>query len=385
MRAETARTWFDTQVRAYRAQLRFCVRVTVAAISALLIAQFFALPLRGLWVVLTATVITQLSVGGSLSAGLQYLLGTLGGAIYGGLVGVLIPHKTELAEIVVLAVSVAPLAFAAAINPNFRVAPFSAVLVLLISDQLGEGPIQSALTRLLEVALGGAVAVAVSLLVFPVRAHRLALEAAARVLDEMARDLPEILAGFFKGSGTPDLQRVQDRIGSLVAELQSVVEEIEHERPVAFSSAPDPAPLPRTLLRIRHDFVMIGRASSQSFPTQLAGELEPILDRLAQAIGDYFRACVLSLTRHNAVPPLRPLQATLDDCASGIAAARQSQATNLSVSQLEHLFALGFALDQLQRNICDLERCIQEWVRQPGQPVKNQPAGRNVAKPGDSQ
>jgi uncharacterized membrane protein YccC len=254
MRAEIARKWFDTQLRAYRAQLRFCVRVTVAAISALLIAQFFALPLDGFWVVLTATVITQLSVGGSLGAGLEYVLGTLGGAIYGGLVGFLIPHNTELAQIVVLALSVAPLAFVAALNPNFRVAPFSAVLVLLISDQLGEGPIQSALTRLLEVALGGAIAVTVSLLVFPVRAHRLAREAAARVVNEMARDLPEILAGFFKGSGAIDLQHIQDRIGGAVAELQSMVEEVERERPVAFTSVPDPAPLARTLLRIRHDF-----------------------------------------------------------------------------------------------------------------------------------
>jgi len=29
-------------------------------------------------------------------------------------------------------------------------------------------------------------------------------------------------------------------------------------------------------------------------------------------------------------------------------------------------------IDQLQRNICDLERRIQEWVRQPGQSVKKQ-------------
>ena len=55
----------------------------------MLIAQFFALPLHGLWVVLTATVVTQLSVGGSLRAGLEYVLGTLGGALYAGIVGVL--------------------------------------------------------------------------------------------------------------------------------------------------------------------------------------------------------------------------------------------------------------------------------------------------------
>lgn len=355
--------WLGTQWRAYRVQLRFCIRVTVAAIAALLIAQFFALPLHGLWVVLTATVITQLSVGGSLGAGIAYFLGTLGGAIYGGLVGVLIPHPTGLAQIGVLALSVAPLAFAAALNPNFRVAPFSAVLVLLISDQLAEGPIQSALTRLLEVALGGAIAVTVSLLVFPERAHRLALEAAARVLDEMARDLPAILAGFLKGHIGTDLQRIHERIGRALADLQSVVEEVKRERPLGFTSSPDPAPLPRTLLRLRHDFVILGRARAESFPTRLTEELSPILDRLEKAVSDYFRACARALNLRLLPPPIGPLQATLDDCVSKIAALREQTLANLSAGQLENLFVLGFALDQLQPNICDLQRCINEWVR----------------------
>ena len=37
--------------------------------------------------------------------------------------------------------------------------------------------------------------------------------------------------------------------------------------------------------------------------------------------------------------------------------------THLSAGQLEHLFALGFVIDQLQRNIVDLARCVEEWVR----------------------
>ena len=247
------------QWRIYRAPLGFGIRVTVAAISALLIAQFFALPLHGLWVVLTATVVTQLSIGGSLRAGLEYVLGTLGGALYAGIVGVLVAPTNVLTQSGVLAITVAPLAFLAALNPNFRVAPFSAVLVLLISGQLGEGPIESALTRLLEVTLGGAVAVIVSFLVFPERAHRLAREAAARVLDEMAKDIADILVGFFQKADAPELLRIQDRIGGAVSELQGFVEEFKRERPLGFTSAPDPAPLPRTLLRLRHDFVMIGR------------------------------------------------------------------------------------------------------------------------------
>src|SRR5262252_6743382 len=246
----TVQKWCLRQWRTYRSQLRFCIRVTVAAILALLIAQLFALPLHGLWVVLTATVVTQLSVGGSVRAGAEYVVGTLGGAVYAGIVGFLIPHTTVAAQIGVLALTIAPLAFAAALNPNFRVAPFSAVLVLLISGQLGEGPIESAFTRLLEVTLGGAVAVIVSFLVFPERAHHLAREAAARVLDEMAKDIPDILAGFFQRADATELVRIQDRIGSTVPELQGVVEEFKRERPLGFTSAPDPAPLPRTLLRL---------------------------------------------------------------------------------------------------------------------------------------
>src|SRR5215471_16281777 len=113
--------------RVYRAPLGFGIRVTVAAISALLIAQLFALPLHGLWVVLTATVVTQLSIGGSLRAGLEYVLGTLGGAVFAGLIGFLFSPTTVLGQSGILAVTIAPLAFLAALNPNFRVAPFSAV------------------------------------------------------------------------------------------------------------------------------------------------------------------------------------------------------------------------------------------------------------------
>src|SRR5215470_16327260 len=235
-------TWNKLHARwsVYRAPLGFGIRVTVAAISALLIAQLFALPLHGLWIVLTATMVTQLSVGGSLRAGLEYVLGTLGGALYAGIVGVLIAPANVLTQSAILAVTVAPLAFLAALNPNFRVAPFSAVLVLLISGQLGEGPIESAITRLLEVTLGGAVAVVVSFVFFPERAHRLAAEKARRILDEMAKGLPDILAGFCQTTDAVALQRLYDRIGRMLSELRNVAEEIKRERPISFTLAQDP-------------------------------------------------------------------------------------------------------------------------------------------------
>src|SRR6516164_8872974 len=82
----------------YRSQLRFSLRMTAAGLLALIVAQSLALPLHGLWVVLTAVVVTQMSVGGSLRATIEYTIGTLGGAIYAAAIGVLVPHAGAIAQ-----------------------------------------------------------------------------------------------------------------------------------------------------------------------------------------------------------------------------------------------------------------------------------------------
>jgi uncharacterized membrane protein YccC len=141
-------------VRHRRVQLALSIRVTFAALVALALAQFSQLPLP-LWAVLSAVIVTQMSVGRSLKAAFDYLAGTLGGAIYGGAIGVLIPHSSEIALLAVLALVVAPLALIAAINPRFSVAPVTAIIVLLIPIMTHASPIASALDCVMEVALGG--------------------------------------------------------------------------------------------------------------------------------------------------------------------------------------------------------------------------------------
>src|ERR1700745_3366666 len=69
-------------VGVYRSQVRFAMRMTGAGLLALIVAQSLALPLHGLWVVLTAVVVTQMSVGGALRATIEYNIGTLRGAGY---------------------------------------------------------------------------------------------------------------------------------------------------------------------------------------------------------------------------------------------------------------------------------------------------------------
>src|SRR5260370_34743572 len=80
----------STQIRSRKAQLALALRVTVAAAGAFAIATALHLMLP-LWAVLTSLIVTQMSVGRSLKATRDYMLGTIGGAIYCGARPVLIP------------------------------------------------------------------------------------------------------------------------------------------------------------------------------------------------------------------------------------------------------------------------------------------------------
>src|SRR3954453_20734001 len=100
-RVATAWTWLVAKARDGRPQLRLCLRVTIAAVASYLLAQLLTVPLAGLWAVLTSVVVTQMSLGGSLKAAVEYAVGTLGGAVYAGAVGALIPHNSELTLLLV--------------------------------------------------------------------------------------------------------------------------------------------------------------------------------------------------------------------------------------------------------------------------------------------
>jgi uncharacterized membrane protein YccC len=184
----TIAAWLRTTIRNRAVELRLCCRVTLAALATYALAEFLQLPLV-LWAVLTATIVTQLSVGRTLKATIDYFLGTLIGAIWSSLVATLIPHANELGTLAVLAIALAPLALLAAIQPSFTVAPFTAVMVLLVPTLTHASPLESAYYRVIEVALGGMIALAVSFLVYPERAHGLAIEAGARLLELMATAL----------------------------------------------------------------------------------------------------------------------------------------------------------------------------------------------------
>src|ERR1700760_2925830 len=242
----------------YRLQLILALRVTVAALSALAVAQAMHLRLP-LWAVLTSLIVTQMSLGRSLKVAGDYLMGTLAGVAYGGLLAITLSHDSEFGLFALLALAIAPLAFIAAFRTNFNVLPITAIIVLLVPSMQHVSPAASAFDRVLEVVVGGGVGFIVSFLVFPSRAHVLTIEAAADTLDLVAAALGQMLAHHVDGEGL-DASQIHAELANFITKLNATGAKAEHERTARLTAGPDTGPLLRTSLRLRHDIVILGRA-----------------------------------------------------------------------------------------------------------------------------
>jgi uncharacterized membrane protein YccC len=351
----SARTRLRAKLRDLSPQLRLGLRVTVAAVAAFMLAQILTAPLAGLWTVLTAILVTQTSVGASVRATIEYVMGTLGGAVYAVAIAVLIPHEGEISLLVVLALAIAPLAVLGAVNSHFRVGPFTAVLVILGATATHLAPIDSAFYRVMEVALGGITGLVVSLLVFPARADALVIAAAAEMLELLARALAELAAGSSRDLDAPQIRTLQDSIGAAFTRVELVTIDANGERYLARNL--DPSPLLRTLLRLRHDFVMFGRAVAP-LPPALQGRLGPPLARVADASAKYLSACSAALVTHRYSPSLVDVDAALEVFAIAMGTIRLERLTqDLPGGEVERIFALGFTLDQLRGDLTDLAHC----------------------------
>jgi hypothetical protein len=348
-----------------KTQLSLAVRLAVAAVAAYAIARALHLMLP-LWAVLTSLIVTQMSVGRSLKATRDYMLGTIGGAVYGGAIAMLIPHSGEGGLLALLVLVVAPTAFIGAINPSLSAATVTAVIVLLVPAMNHANPLDSTIDRLFEVTVGAFTGLAVSFLVLPSRAISQIRINAAQLLELLADAFAELLAGLTRGLDNDALHHIQDGIGTAMASLHAIGLEAERERTAHLSRGPDTGPLLRTIQRLRHDVVMIGRASVVPLPANVQARLARPLSDVSKAIVDYMRAAAVSLRNDGGEIDIKSVDAALQAYAAEVAAMRsEGLIRGVPVDVAERFFALGFSLEQMRQNLNDLDRCHAEWCEKP--------------------
>jgi uncharacterized membrane protein YccC len=295
----------------------------------------------------------QGSVGGSWKASVDRLAGTILGALYGAVIATLVPHNDALMTGLALAISLAPLALLAALNPSYRVAPITAVIILIGSAGTTEGPFLAAGLRTIEVSLGGLVGMFVSLFLLPARAHALLGEAANRVLQRLAQLLADLIAGLIAPSDAKAILARNDEVRLAITALENISDEAARERRNYLSGDSDPEPVTRTLRRVRHDLVLIGRLAAEPLPPELRARLAPVLTEFANIAAEFLRGIGRAFATRDPPPSLDAFNGAMARLLGEIESAKGE----------ERLVALRFALEQLQRNLKDLTRRAQEFAQ----------------------
>ena len=322
-----------------------------------------------LWAVLTSLIVTQMSVGRSLKATRDYMLGTVGGAIYGGAIAVLIPHSGEGW----IAGAAGAGGCAAGVHRRHQSQP---------ERRHGDGrdraagpghePRQSAGFRDRSRHRGHRRRASPGLLVsFPGAAVAGASARSASTRRGCSncwrRRSPNCSAGLTRGLDNDALHRIQDGIGAALVEPACDRRGSRARARGAAVVGPDTGPLLRTILRLRHDVVMIGRASVVPLPADVQARLARPLSDVSEC-DRHLYAC--RRPRHcEAAAALRtiwPVDAALQDYAAEVAALRsEGLIRGLPVDVAERFFALGFPLEQMRQNLNDLDRCRADWCGKP--------------------
>jgi hypothetical protein len=244
----------------------------------------------------------------------------------------------------------------------------TAVIVLLVPAMNHANPLYSTIDRLFEVTVGALTGLVVSFLVLPSRAISQIRINAAQLLELLAAAFAELLAGLTRGLDNDALHRIQDGIGTAMASLHAIGLEAERERATHLSSGPDTGPLLRTVQRLRHDVVMIGRASVVPLPANVQVRLVRPLSDVSSAIVGYMGAAAASLRNGTGAVDIRPVDAALQAYATEVAALRsEGLIRGVPVDVAERFFALGFSLEQMRQNLNDLDRCQTDWCEKPAE------------------
>ncbi len=339
------------------AEIRHAARVAVAVGAAFAIGAIFRPP-QAYWIVFTAIIVVQTSVGGTITASFERLLGT----IVGGLIGVgatYLRAKTTLEEGLVISAAAAIAAFAAAVRPSLRVAPITAAIVLLGGAATHMGPITAAVWRVVEIAIGGVVGVATTLIVFPARARRVVRRRSAEIMRQLA-ELVALFASRFDAGGVDlEARPSHQAIRKSLALADQAVAETDRE---TFWGRRDEQPegLVRSLRRLSGDAIMVGRALARPLPQASGERIGPSAVALLTAAETRLRSSAGALESFQSTPPdnLGEARAVFETAIEQARAARLT--AEIDFDAASRVFGLVFAMESLMANLSDLADRIDE-------------------------
>lgn len=331
--------------------LAHAARMTIAGIAALGLVHALGLSVE-LSAVITAVMVTQSNVGGSLKMAVEQFLGSLLGAGFAAAVAFVLQPEDALTYVAALAITLAPLSVVASLSPGYRIALITAAVVLLGRPGVEMNPLDLAVSRIFGVGLGCAVGLFVAVAIMPARASRSIGKTGAEVARLLARQLDALAAG--GEASQADLGRLAGRVRESLRDLAEFVDQAGHEQRVRLGQLPDGQRLLRTLRRIRHDVDMLRRAAR-------GGGSDLLHDHVAAPWRQAALCGAATLRRMARCLDNDPAPEATETLAEAVGAYRAAvdemrgdgSAQSLTTEELGRIFNLGFALEQFRRDLDD--------------------------------
>ncbi len=344
------------------AQMKLGIRATVAALVAYALAYGLDLP-NGYWAVLSAILVVQSSIGASLSAAMDRVLGTVAGGIVGVAAAVLAGSSVPLG-FALLTLSVFLTSTLAARYPSYKLAPITVVVVMLANPTHVE-PWISGIHRVLEIGLGGIVGVAAALFILPARALFYLFPHCASALRLCARLLERGRDGLLgRGLDPAEIDTLNAKARLALRAADSRVAEAEAERRGRLASHPDVTPVVRSCRRLWHSVIILLRSADHPLPEPLAALFAPRLDAAVAALSGFMGALAIRLDGDAGVDLATPAQAAQIAVAALEAEAERLNAAgafdDASGAALAGLFAAVSTCSQAVENLNDLAARLKE-------------------------
>ncbi len=348
--------WLRGLAARQASDLRQAVRVTIAVAAAYAAYKLLDLQ-QGYWAVFTVLIVMQGSIGSTLGAAIDRLIGTMGGAVLGGL-AVAMHTGTTLSLGIVLVLVTALATLAAGIRPQLRIAAVTAAILLLTAppDIHATGFV---IDRIIEITLGGVIAVLATVLIFPARSHALVVARSAMVLDRIQKLLISQAEAIEHGQAlapSPDHFALRQSLNA----VEQAMKDAERERASHLADHDIPPAIPRALWRVRNDLVAIGATLNEPLPAKVAATLGPAAAALLRAEAS------LAANSSSALRAAKTVERG-DGHASRLAFANMfdelRQAGVMRVLDFDaagRVFGLGFTMERLHRDLSDLADRVDE-------------------------
>lgn len=175
---------------------RHSLRVSIATLAGYIISRFLPLG-HGYWILLTIIVILKPAYSLSKQRGYQRVLGTIGGAVIGLAILVLVKNNTAL-FIIMLVLMMGTYSF---LRTQYLVSVlFMTPYILLLFHLLYQGKLETVLTdRVIDTAIGSVIAFLANLFLVPVWEHDQITTYVTRAIEDNARYFSLVARAFITG------------------------------------------------------------------------------------------------------------------------------------------------------------------------------------------